>query len=165
MLPSSVANPPEKKIQVEKLRDCVGSAEVNHLGSELSMQTEILVWWWRKRPVLLQRNESKTTTLFMYRPSRVTTSSSFAHCATQDCRDDKRLAPMKYEDAVPKHDLTRFEVSLYIELGALRKVLRATWLSGKLKFFFRRVVSKTFAFSFGSLDDYAWGCIWRCVEL
>ena len=84
--------------------------------------------------MLLQRNECKTTNLFMYRPSRVETSTSFAHCARQDRRDDKRLAPMKYEDAVPKHDLTRFEVSLYIELAAIRKVVRAIRLLGKCFF-------------------------------
>ena len=85
---------------------------------------------------------TKTTTLFMYRPSIVAISIFFAHSARQDRRDGRRLAPKKYEDAVPKHDLTRFEVSLYIELAALRKVVRATRLCGELNFFFRKVVER-----------------------
>ena len=64
----------------------------------------------------------------------------FLASARQVRGDDKRLAPIKYEDAVPKHDLTRFDVSLYIELATVTKVVRANWPSGKLKLLSKRVV-------------------------
>ena len=52
----------------------------------------------------------------------------FLASARQVRGEDKRLALIKYEDAVPKHDLTRFDVLLYIELATLTKVVRAIWL-------------------------------------